>query len=59
VLWVSTVENDDLSIFLSAVNVTAKLKIKQKVQFKKNIVEHLLSLQEGLKNTFLLFQQME
>jgi hypothetical protein len=59
VLWISAVENGDLSIFPSAMNVTAKLKIKQKVQFKKNIVEHLLSLQEGLKNAFRLFQQME
>jgi hypothetical protein len=33
-------------------NVTAKWKIKQKVQFKKNIAEHLLSLQEGLKKCF-------
>jgi hypothetical protein len=48
-LWVSGVENDDLSIFPSAMHVAAKLKIKQKVQFKKNLVEHLLSLHEGLK----------
>jgi hypothetical protein len=33
-------------------NVAAKLKIKQKVQFKKNIVGHLLNLQEGLKKHF-------
>jgi hypothetical protein len=40
----------DLSMFPSAMNVAAKLKMKQKkVQFKKSIVEHLLSLQEGLK----------
>jgi hypothetical protein len=33
-------------------NVAAKLKIKQKVQLKKKLVEHLLSLQEGLKKYF-------
>jgi hypothetical protein len=33
--------------FQSAMNVAAKLKIKQKVQFKKNIVEYLSSFQEG------------
>jgi hypothetical protein len=44
---------DDLSIFPSVKNVAAKLKIKQKVQFKKIIVEHLLNLQEGLKKFFL------
>jgi hypothetical protein len=34
-------------------NVAANLKVKQKVQFKKNVVEHMLSLQEGfLKKYF-------
>jgi hypothetical protein len=56
---ISAVENDDLSIFPSAMNVAAKFKIKRKVLLKKNIVEHLLSLQEGLKDTFRLFQQMK
>jgi hypothetical protein len=38
-------------------NLAAKLKIKQNVQFKKNIVEHLLSLQEDLKITLHLFHK--
>jgi hypothetical protein len=59
VLWISAVENDDLSIFLSAMNVAAKVRIKQNVQFKKSIVEHLLSFQVGLKNTSRPFQQVE
>jgi hypothetical protein len=46
VLWILAVENDDLSIFPSAMNFTAKMKIKQEVQFKKNIAGHLLSLRQ-------------
>jgi hypothetical protein len=53
VLWISAVENDDLSIFPSAMNVAAEMKIKQKVQFKKNVVEHMLSLQEGFLKKIL------
>jgi hypothetical protein len=51
VFQISAVENDDLSIFPSAMNVTAKMKIKH-FQFKKYIVEHLLSLQERLQKYF-------
>jgi hypothetical protein len=39
-------------------NVAAKLKIKQKVQLKKNIVEYLLSLQEGLKILSVYFNEL-
>jgi hypothetical protein len=57
-LWISAVENVDLSIFPSEMNIGAKLKIKQKIQFKKKKSWTLVESSGGFKKILCLFQQM-